>query len=51
MAAAAEDAEALLGGLHADYPFYSSEFALPAGAGSPFTIQTVGALSACHLPP
>ena len=27
--------------LHADYPFYSNEQALPAGVGSPFTIQTI----------
>ena len=27
--------------LHADYPFYSADQALPAGVGSPFTIQSI----------
>ena len=27
--------------LHADYPFYSTDQALPAGVGSPFTIQSI----------
>ena len=27
--------------LHADYPFYSAEQSLPAGKGSPFTIQCI----------
>lgn len=27
--------------LHADYPFYSAEQSLPAGIGSPFTIQCI----------
>ena len=31
--------------LHADYPFYSADQALPAGVGSPFTIQTITMLT------
>lgn len=34
--------------LHADYPFYSAEQSLPAGKGSPFTIQCIWFLTDFH---